>query len=142
MTEQTPTEDPRRIEGDCIRCPGALVRGYGRVRVNGKRIRAHRAAFLREHGWLPPVVRHTCDNTWCINVLHLREGTQRDNVQDRVDRDRSARRERNGRAKLTEDQVAAIRERYAAGGTSHRALAAEYGVHHETIRAALTGRTW
>lgn len=45
------------------------------------------------------------------------------------------------RAKLTAAQASKIRVRYAAGERP-RALAAEYGVHRETIRAVVNGATW
>lgn len=35
------------------------------------------------------IVRHTCDNPKCLNPVHLDIGTQEDNVQDRVVRERT-----------------------------------------------------
>ena len=35
-----------------------------------------------------PVLRHTCDNSWCINPDHLIQGTQLDNIQDMESRGR------------------------------------------------------
>ena len=55
------------------------------------------------------VLRHTCDNRKCINPEHLLPGTHVDNVNDRVQRNRSARGSRNGRAKTTEAAVSEIR---------------------------------
>ena len=46
------------------------------------------------------------------------------------------------RAKLTWEQVDAIRARYAAGGVTQKALGAEYGVHENVIAALIRGRTW
>jgi hypothetical protein len=34
------------------------------------------------------VVRHDCDNPPCVNPLHLRTGTQADNIQDAIERRR------------------------------------------------------
>jgi hypothetical protein len=53
-----------------------------------------------------------------------------------------ARGEAAGKAKLTEEQVRAIRTAYAAGGVSHRKLAAEYAVSHATIRGIITREYW
>jgi len=50
--------------------------------------------------------------------------------------------ETHASAKLTEDDVRAIRARYATGGISQPQLAAEYGVKPETISALLRGLTW
>lgn len=49
--------------------------------------------------------------------------------------------ERNGRAKLTRDEVQAIRDA-AAAGTPQAALARRYGVHPSTIRDIVRGRIW
>ncbi len=49
---------------------------------------------------------------------------------------------RNGRAKLTPSDVAAIREQYAAGGVSYRALAQAYGVSFSHIAAIVKEQQW
>jgi hypothetical protein len=54
----------------------------------------------------------------------------------------TARAERNGRSRLTSDQVAAIRAEHSADGTSSYALAKRYGVDQGTVAALLQGRTW
>jgi len=46
------------------------------------------------------------------------------------------------RAKLTWEQVAAIRERYAAGGISQCQLARDYGVQPRTINLIVHNKTW
>lgn len=73
--------------GDCIEhtqsCPT-----YGRARIAGKHTSLHRKVFLDTYGYLPEVVRHTCDNPRCINPAHLLAGTQQDNMQDRLSRGR------------------------------------------------------
>jgi hypothetical protein len=48
----------------------------------------------------------------------------------------------NPTSKLTERQVIAIRKRYDAGGTSHRALAIEFKVGKATITRILSGKNW
>jgi HNH endonuclease len=42
----------------------------------------HRRVFELLHGWLPPVVMHTCDNPACIKPTHLVGGTKSDNTKD------------------------------------------------------------
>jgi len=49
---------------------------------------------------------------------------------------------RNIHAKLTSSQVIQIRERYAVGNISQRALAQEYGVTNGAINFVVHGRTW
>lgn len=52
---------------------------------------AHRVAYEIANGPIPDDlwVLHSCDNPPCCNPSHLRVGTYKDNVRDRVERDRS-----------------------------------------------------
>lgn len=127
---------------DCVLWEKARSRGYGVVSVGGKMLRAHRYAYELEHGPIPDgmVVMHLCDNPACINVDHLRVGTQADNMRDR---DRKGRGhdttgEGNGNHKLTERQVAAIRE----DGRTQRVIAAEYGITQPTVSDIKRGKSW
>jgi hypothetical protein len=113
--------------------------GYGVFKTDGKQT-AHRVAYTIASGAIPAgqVVRHSCDNPVCVNPKHLSTGTHADNVRDRVIRDRSARGERNGRARLIEQDVREIRD----SGESKTQLAAKYDVSEATILAILSGRSW
>ncbi len=96
--------------------------GYGKVQINKKARRTNRVAWELHHGKPVPegtVVRHKCDNPLCVRPEHLELGTQGDNIRDRVARGREGDRSgsKNGRAKLTEDDVRAIRARAAQGET-------------------------
>lgn len=50
--------------------------------------------------------------------------------------------ERNGRAKLTAEQVGAIRTQHAAGGVTKRQIAAAYGVTDVLIGLIVRGQAW
>lgn len=67
------------------------MRGYGRTA-------AHRFSYQLHKGSIPfqMWVLHHCDNPGCVNPDHLFLGTAEDNVQDRVDKRRSAFGDRNG----------------------------------------------
>jgi len=84
-----------RWQGDCLVMRGfPNHNGHLRIKVLGKRFVASRAAWMLYHHEAAPaglVVRHTCDNPPCVAPDHLLLGTQADNVQDRVDRDRTHR---------------------------------------------------
>ena len=62
-----------------------------------------------------------------------------DNVKDRVDRDRSACGEYNGRSKLTNEAVVEI---FKDNNTSKCALAKKYNVDEKTIRKIKNRTTW
>lgn len=132
--------------------------GYARVyvgsRAGGRKRKGmllHRVVFLRTHGYLPEVVRHICDNQRCINPLHLRPGTQADNVRDMIDRKRYKKRQPGRR--LTAIQVAEIRRRWAIrvapgkGGPGDKvngpaALGREFRVSPTEIYAIAEGRMY
>ena len=84
------------------------------------------------------VVRHLCDNQACCNPYHLLLGSHSDNVQDRVNRDRSAKGERNGRAKLTSSDVAIIR----SAPEKAAEMAERFNVSIHTIRGIRQGTIW
>ena len=68
---------------------------------DGKRFTLHRSLFEQVHGpvSLSRVVRHLCNNPSCVNIEHLAEGTQADNIRDRGLAGRTARGSKNGRSR-------------------------------------------
>lgn len=119
------------------------VKGYGNIRINGVRHLAHRLSFELHRGSIPAglCVCHTCDNRACVNPAHLFIGTNSDNVADKVAKGRQSRLPgmRNGRAKLTEQEVVDIR---ASVGVTATSLARRYGVSIALISEILLGKSW
>jgi hypothetical protein len=101
-------------------------------------------------------VCHTCDNPPCVNPSHLFLGTNYENHLDSVRKGRQATPEqkshpgeKNGRAKLSDSDVRAIREAYAAlprkryvqrGGLT--AIAQRFGILPDVIRRVARGESW
>lgn len=58
--------------------------GYGRIKVNYKRMLVHRISYYIYKGYIPDnmFVCHHCDNPKCCNPEHLFLGTPKDNMQD------------------------------------------------------------
>lgn len=121
-----------------------MVRGYGRLQVGTSRSPrtelAHRVSYGLHYGPIPAGlgVYHRCDTPACVNPDHLFLGTQLDNMRD-------ARRKGRYRAfgkeqKLCEADVRVIRALGAS--TGKRRIARMFGLHHKTVRAILTGRSW
>ena len=137
-------------DGDCIRWTGEHHNGYGRLRVSGKNIRAHRMAYVLANGEVPEglFVCHVCDIRDCTRLSHLFLGTHQDNMLDAISKGRikigktprPIRGTRNDR-KLTEENVLEIRK-LNQSGIGYKKLAKRYGVVPTTIRMAIIGRTW
>ena len=79
-----------------------------------------------------------------MNPAHLFLGTKGDNSADKVckSRQRSARGEDSGMAKLTEKDVLAIRKEYASTPVLQRELASKYGVSQSAIAGVVRRSTW
>ena len=133
-----------------------------------KRLRpAHRIAWELVHGDIPAghSVCHHCDNPPCCKTDpderypdgHLFTGTQIDNEADKVAKGRQAFGDRNGNrvhvarrprgmshgaAKLTDEDVIAMRATYDAGLGSTNTLAREYGIRQSTCWEIVRRRTW
>ena len=117
--------------------------GYGLFGLNGTNVRAHRYAYgLANQPPAPYVyICHTCDNPPCCNPRHLYLGSPAQNTQDQKDRDRFARGERIGNARLTVSAVEQIR-RLSRRGYSESQLGLLYGVHPTTIHYVVRRKTW
>lgn len=117
--------------------------GYGKLSVEGRFVPVHRAAWIDCVGEIPDglFVCHRCDNPPCVNPAHLFLGTQEDNVADRDAKNRTARGESQGGAKLTDDTAREILD-MLADGISQTALAKEYGITQGAISHMVCGRTW
>jgi hypothetical protein len=72
---------------------------------------------------------------------NLRWATAKENCEDRV-RHRSLNGSRNGRARLTSDQVKAARARYHGKHGEQTRLAREFGMSASAMRSVLIGEHW
>lgn len=94
------------LEGDIDSCwewlSAKTPRGYGVFEVSHlgvcTAIRAPRLAYFIHYGSdpYPLFVRHSCDNPTCVNPHHLLLGDHDDNMRDKIDRNRTAKGDRNG----------------------------------------------
>lgn len=137
-------------DGSCRIWTGDRTRaGYGAVTLFDRRSRAHRLAWIVAHGREIPTgayVLHSCHRRLCIAIDHLRLGDHAENMRDMV----KARRHYNGPRKcgtsnhnavLTEQFVADLRSRHAAGA-SIASLGRTTGKPTEEIWRIVHGNGW
>lgn len=133
---------------DCWEWTGAKNDdGYGHFRNSEKRTKnAHKFSYELVNGPIPKglCAMHSCDNRACVNPAHMSLGTHHENMIDAMKKKRHVYGERNIHAKLTEDDVRAIRQTYWCKGKRSNAkeLAAKYGVKHGAIVNAANGHYW
>jgi len=107
-------------------------------------------AWFLEHGEWPTAglqVLHRCDTPACVRPDHLFLGTQRNNMADKLAKGRHRfgflSGEDNPGAKLTVENVAEIRRRYAAPDHPGQwVLAREFGISRSLIQQIVQGKAW
>ena len=121
--------------------------GYGIFQLGSRRdgrrhFAAHRVSYQLNIGSVPDgmCVLHRCDNPSCVNPAHLFLGTQKINSDDKISKGRfiALSRERNGMAKLTSEQVVAIR----SDVRTHREIAKDYGISYGHVSKLKRHQNW
>jgi hypothetical protein len=135
------------LDTACIVWTGVIGKfGYGKTKIHCKHFSVHRAVFYALHGPIQKgiCVLHSCDVRACCNPLHLRAGTQQENVHDAMKKGRRARCDghHNSQCKLTLYQVQEIRQCYVPRRVTYKTLAKLYGVTTGTIKEIVRKRTW
>jgi len=130
--------------------------GYGAFGVRSKVMRtqhdkiiqAHRLAYRLKYGPIPAglCVCHRCDTPGCVNPRHLFLGSHGDNMRDCIRKGRLkpglVYGEPHYRAVLTENDVRAIRRKYATGRFRKTDLARKYGVSRTQITRIVSRLAW
>ena len=103
-------------------------------------VRAHRLSWELHRGQITSDqhVLHRCDNPICVNPDHLFLGDQPSNMQDCKEKKRHTYGEKNHWAKLTEDDVLAIR----SDNRLQREIASDYGITGSTVGDIKKRRSW
>lgn len=115
---------------ECVEWWGSFASsGYGQLSVNGVNRRASRVAYVLSTGNTlleDEVVRHTCNNSKCVNPKHLVKGSQAQNQQDAV---RSG---RHSRQKLKPEDVLRLRQ-MREGGVPRKEVAKLFGITERQV---------
>lgn len=117
--------------------------GYGQFGIDGYAEYAHRLSFVLAFGQVPygQFVCHRCDNRKCVNPRHLFAGTQKDNMADCANKERTVFGEKHPLSRLTSDTVAGIlKDR--RDGLSYREISKKYSRPMWTVRSVISGKNW
>ena len=127
---------------DCLLWPFGKRHGYGAVYENGRQTSAHIVVCKAVHGPRPSPrheAAHSCGVSACVNPRHLRWATGSENQMDRVAHGTHNRGERHNMAKLSAEQVQAIRSRT---GQTQKEIAREFGVDRAHVSFIRNRKTW
>lgn len=141
LAERFEAKVQRITECGCWIWTGAVNnRGYGQLYDGSKVCLAHRLSYEMHVAKIPANgnVLHRCDVPACVNPAHLFTGTHADNMRDMAHKHRgktgwTVRGNDVVFSKLTAELVREIRTKYAAGNSTQRQLAREYGVTQAAI---------
>jgi hypothetical protein len=122
----------------------ATGHGYGHLLWFGRDRSAHRVSWELANGPIPDGLHvcHRCDVRLCVNPDHLFLGSAADNQADMTAKGRGRLGAKNGLARLTAENVIAIRRAYHELGVSQESIAAGLGVSQTTISRVLLRQTW
>lgn len=117
--------------------------GVGGLKWRGKSAAAHRVAYELSFGQIPEglIVYRKCSNPSCCRPDHLAVGTYHESRTCRKENGKTAIGERNGRSKLTEEDVLSIRDDLAFG-CSIRSIAERWSVDRKLISQIRDGKIW
>ena len=125
---------------ECLPYPFSVgSHGYGQFSDGSRKFLAHRYICTKFHG--PSRGRHaahSCGDKLCVNPRHIRWASRSENEKDKRLHGRDNGGTRHGLAKLTENEVAAIR---SASGL-HKDIAAVYGIARQTVGDIKGRRRW
>jgi hypothetical protein len=133
-------------EDGCWLWQGAKTSGgYGSIKIEYKVYPTHRVVYEAFNGATNLDVCHRCDTPLCVNPKHLFAGTEKDNIQDMINKKRNnpekTRGSNSARAILNEANVLEIK-RLLAKGVKEKRLGPIFGVSSRTISNIKRGLSW
>lgn len=132
----------------CWEWQGHLMKqNYGTFKYKNKSNLAHRVAYELFYNKLIPegmCVCHHCDNPKCCNPFHLFLGTNSDNSNDKVIKNRQSHLpgELNGRSKFTWEIINKIRKLYNYTENTPKQLMKIFSISDTTLWHIIKNTTW
>ena len=105
---------------------------YGQIRYEGRTQQAHRVFWEKENGPIPDglFALHRCDIPMCVNPDHIFLGTQQENINDMMAKNRH---HLMPRTKISWEQVQKIKKLYKFGNCSQRGLGIIFGISQRQV---------
>ena len=120
--------------------------GYGKFRIKGKEIRAHRFSYEQEYGVIPKglFVCHHCDTPNCVRPEHLFLGSAKDNNLDKIIKGRHRWRRIPGRtwSKINQEEAELIRELYSTKAFSQLKIAKNFNISQQLVSRIIVNQVW
>ena len=112
---------------------------YGQFHVERHPVYAHHFAYFLFYGKVSRLkILHKCDKPACVNPYHLFEGTQADNIADKVAKDRQPKGESCYNAKVSDLDVIKLRQRKFKFGEKTQ-VAKELGITRQHLYDIVNG---
>lgn len=110
-------------------------RGYGRINIDGKSIYTHRFSYELLHGQVPDgrKVLHKCDNPPCVRGSHLFSGTDQDNVDDCIQKDRF-------HGNISKSDRMEIIKIYRSGNYTQREIGMKFNINRSHVSRIVNGK--
>lgn len=117
--------------------------GHGQIHTRYGAKLVHRLSWELHYGPIPDSLEvcHHCDVPQCVRPDHLFLGSQADNMRDAYSKNRLAKGERNGHAKLAECDVLSIFD-MRSRGEKETVIAEHFNVSRGTINSILRRQNW
>jgi hypothetical protein len=139
------SQKSKPLPNGCIEWTGSTnIYGYGQKGFLGKNMMAHRVSFMCHHEReieQGKMLCHSCNNSLCINPLHLREGTAKDNAEDRVLAGTTKRGSQHFRSQIDEETAKLIIASKGNGKT-RKERAAEFNTTYSVVASIDLGISW
>lgn len=124
--------------------------GYGLIDIDGDSVRSHRYSYCYYNNIdyktliKNDFILHKCDIPSCVNPDHLFKGTHKENMNDKVIKNRQIKGEGVNTSKLTYDDVKLIREELKVDTSlgRYKRIGDKYNISYYAISKIDRGITW